>query len=233
LILGLTLATTILWCGAATYSTYTSYCELNEAFDRALHETAWRILPLAADDLMGHEGHVDHIAHDGRALRHFAEGRREYLSYQLRDASGRIILRTHDAPAQPYDQTADPGFSTVGDYRLFADTDKTTGLTITVAETTKDRWEAVFGGAQAMLWPLVALIPLNALAIWLAVRGAMKPVLRLSGDIARRSSDNLAPLDISDQPGELRPIAEAVARLVERLRAALDARARLCGQQCP
>jgi two-component system OmpR family sensor kinase len=69
---------------------------------------------------------------------------------------------------------------------------------------------------------LAALVPLNALAIWLAVRGAMKPVLRLSGDIARRSSDNLAPLDISDQPGELRPIAEAVARLVERLRAALD-----------
>jgi two-component system OmpR family sensor kinase len=51
----------------------------------------------------------------------------------------------------------------------------------------------------------------------------MKPVLRLSGDIARRSSDNLAPLDTSDQPGDLRPIAEAVARLVERLRAALDA----------
>ena len=69
----------------------------------------------------------------------------------------------------------------------------------------------------------MALVPLNALAIWLAVRGAMKPVLRLSGDIATRSGDNLAPLDISDQPAELRPIADAVARLVERLRAALDA----------
>jgi two-component system OmpR family sensor kinase len=50
----------------------------------------------------------------------------------------------------------------------------------------------------------------------------MKPVLRLSGDIATRSGQNLAPLDISDQPRELRPIAESVARLVERLRAALD-----------
>ena len=50
----------------------------------------------------------------------------------------------------------------------------------------------------------------------------MKPVLRLSRDIAA-AAPNLAPLDISDQPSELRPIAEAVARLVERLRAALDA----------
>lgn len=217
LILGLTLGTTILWCGAATYSSYISYHELNEAFDHALHKSAQRLLPLAADSALGHEGH------DARAIHHFIEGRNEYLSFQLRDASGRIVMRTHDAPLKPYNVTPSPGFSTVGDYRLFTDTDETTGLTITVAETTKGRREAAFGGVAAMLWPLVALIPLNALAIWLAVRGAMKPVLRLSGDIATRSGDNLAPLDISDQPAELRPIADAVARLVERLRAALDA----------
>ena len=217
LILGLTLGTTILWFGAASYSSYISYHELNEAFDHALHESAQRLLPLAADSVLGHEGH------DARAIHHFIEGRNEYLSFQLRDASGRIVMRTHDAPLKPYNVTPSPGFSTVGDYRLFTDTDETTGLTITVAETTKGRREAAFGGVAAMLWPLVALIPLNALAIWLAVRGAMRPVLRLSGDIATRSGDNLAPLDISDQPAELRPIADAVARLVERLRAALDA----------
>jgi two-component system OmpR family sensor kinase len=217
LILGLTLGTTVLWCGAAAYSTYISYHELNEAFDRALQEAARRLLPLAADDVIGHEDD------DARAIQHFNEGREQYLSYQLRDASGRIVLRAHDAPLAPYDQTPTPGFSTVGDYRLFTDTDEATGLMITVAETTKGRWEAVFGGARAMLWPLAGLIPLNILAIWLAVRGAMKPVLRLSGDIAERSSHNLAPLDISDQPRELRPIAQAVARLVERLRTALDA----------
>jgi two-component system OmpR family sensor kinase len=217
LIVGLTLGTTLLWCAAATYSGYISYHELNEAFDHALHESAQRLLPLAADSVRGRE------SHDARALHHLIEGRSEYLSFQLRDATGRILMRTHDAPLRAYDLTPSPGFSTVGDYRLFTDTDETTGLTITVAETTKGRRAAVFAGAEAMLWPLVALIPLNALAIWLAVRGAMKPVLRLSGDIATRSGANLAPLDISDQPAELRPIADAVVRLLERLRAALDA----------
>jgi two-component system, OmpR family, sensor kinase len=217
LIVGLTLGTTLLWCAAAGYSTYVSSHELNEAFDRALEEAARRLLPLAADDVIGHE------TDDGHAIQHFVEGSREYFSYQLRDSTGRIVLRAHDAPLEPFNGTPDPGFATQGRYRLFTNTDETTGLTITVAETTRGRRDAILGAAKAMLWPLVLLIPLNILAIWLAVRGAMRPVLRLSRDIAERGANNLTPLDISDQPGELRPIAVAIARLMGRLRAALDA----------
>ncbi len=213
----LTLVSTLLWCGAATYSTLVSFKELNEAFDHALQEAARRLLPLAADDVVSHE------TDDARAIHRFMQGRREYLSYQITDASGRLVLRTHDAPSEPYGGAAKPGFSTIGDYRLFTDTDELTGLTITVAESTRGRYEAVFGVVRAMLWPLVGLVPLNILGIWQAVRRAMRPVQRLSRDIALRGGLNLAPLDISDQPAELRPIAEAVARLIERLRAALDA----------
>jgi two-component system OmpR family sensor kinase len=217
LFLGLTLGTTLLWCGAAAYSSYVSYHELYEAFDRGLQESAQRLLPLAVD---GVQGNGRREAHE---IYHYIEGRSEQLSFQLRDPSGLVVMRSHDAPERPYSQTPRPGFSSVGDYRLYTDTDDATGFTITVAETAEERHEAVLGGAEALLWPLLALIPLNGLAIWLAVRGAMKPVLRLSGDIATRGGKNLAPLDISDQPRELRPIAESVARLLERLRAALDA----------
>jgi two-component system OmpR family sensor kinase len=217
LTLSLVFGTTLLWIAAASYATYASYHELNEAFDGALREAAQRLLPLAEREALGHD------QADARPMRRFHGGRREYLSFQVRNAAGDVLLRAHDAPSAPYDQVATPGFSTAGNYRLFTDTDEATGLTITVAETTQGRWEAVLGGARGMLWPLIGLIPLNVLAIWLAVRGAMKPVKRLSGDIASRGGHNLAPLDISDQPGELRPIAEAVAKLVERLRAALDA----------
>jgi two-component system OmpR family sensor kinase len=217
LILGLTLGTTLLWCGAVAYSTYVSRHELNEAFDRALEEAARRILPLALDDVLGHE------TDDGHAIQHFIDGSREYFSYQLRDSTGRIVLRAHDAPLEPFAGTPDPGFASQGRYRLFTNTDEATGLTITVAETTRGRQDAILGAAKAMLWPLVLLIPLNILAIWLAVRSAMRPVLRLSREIAERDASNLAPLDISDQPRELRPIAVAIARLMGRLRAALDA----------
>ncbi len=218
LILGLTLGTTVLWCGAVGYASYTSYHELDETFDRTLHDAAQRLMPLAADSMQGEGGHEAHAIHHI-----IEEGRNGYLSFQLRDTEGRILMRSRDAPPQPYSASATPGFSTVGDYRLYTDTDAASGLTLTVAEPTRGRSRAIIGGAEAMLWPLLALVPLNVLAIWLVVRGAMRPVLRLSRDIAGRSAANLAPLDISDQPGELRPIAEAVARLVERLRSALDA----------
>lgn len=217
LIVGLTLGTTLLWCAAAFYSTHVSNHELNEAFDRALEEGARRLLPLAADDLLGHE------TDEGHAIEHFVEGSREYFSYQLRDATGKIVMRAHDAPLEPFKGEPSPGFASFGRYRLFTAADEATGLTITVAETTKGRDEAIFAAAKAMLWPLVLLIPLNVLLIWIAVRGAMRPVLRLSRDIAERGASNLTPLDISDQPGELRPIAQAIAKLMDRLRAALDA----------
>lgn len=217
LIVGLTLGTTLLWCAASAYATYLGYRQLNEAFDRALAEVAERLLPLAIDDAANHE------QDDARAIDQLAERRGDALGYQIRDASGRIILRAHDAPAAPYDRTPRRGFSTAGAYRLFTETDRASGLTITVAEKTRGRREALIGGARAMLWPLVGLVPLNILAIWLVVRGAMRRVRRLGGEIAVRSGRNLAPLDISDQPGELQPVAQAVARLVDRLRAALDA----------
>ena len=217
LIVGLTLLTTLIWCSAAAYSIYVSAHELDEAFDRALEETARRLLPLAADDVLGHE------TDDARAIHRFIEGREEYFSYQLRDAAGRVVLRSHDAPVEPFHLMQLPGFNNVGNYRLFTETDEISGLTITVAETTRARNEAVLGAAQALLWPLAGLIPLNIFGIWLAVRRGLKPVHRLSRDIAARDSSNLVPLDTSDQPAELRPITEAVAHLMERLRSALDA----------
>lgn len=217
LILSLTIGTTLLWCVAAAFATYASYRELNEAFDATLRETASRLLPLAADDVLGHE------SDDSRAIARLMEHRDAYLGYQLRNASGQILLRSGDAPTVPFDTGSAAGFSTVAGYRLYRQTDPSNGLTITVAEPIHNRVEAVVGSIRAMLWPLLVLVPMNALAIWLSVRGAMAPVSRLKEDIAARGSANLAPLDISDQPKELRPIAEAMARLVERLRSALDA----------
>jgi two-component system OmpR family sensor kinase len=75
LILGLTLGTTLVWCGAATYSSYISYHELNEAFDKGLYESAQRLLPLAVDSVQGNGRREAH------EIYHYIEGRNEYLSF--------------------------------------------------------------------------------------------------------------------------------------------------------
>jgi len=217
LIMWLVIGTTVLWCLAVATSVAVSYRELNEAFDRILAEAARRILPLAADDAIEHE------QGDAQAIDRFIEGRRAYFSYQLTDTSGRVVLRSHDAPRAPYQAATQMGFQTVGHYRLFTEADEASGLTITVAETTAERWESVIGVTETMFLPLVGLIPLNGLIIWWAVRRSMSPVAKLSADISKRSDQHLEPLETSHVPSELRSMADAVARLMERLKAALDA----------
>ena len=217
LILWLTVGTSLLWSLAVGVSVTESYRELNEAFDRVLSESARRILPLATDDVLEHE------QDDGKAIERFIAGRQASFSYQLTNASGRIILRSHDAPNAPYAGAAGPGFHTVGHYRLFTETDDTTGLSITVAETTDERWETVIASTRTMFLPLIGLIPLNGLLIWLTVRRGMRPVAALGSDISARSDRRLEPLDTSAVPPELQPIAQSVTQLLERLGLALAA----------
>ena len=216
LILGLTLGTTVMWCGAVGFSSYASYRELNTAFDRALQEVARSLLPIATEFTQEHE------AEDATVLSQMIAGSGNHLSYQVRNASGRVVLRANDAPLLPYTSSIRSGFSDAGNYRLYTETDQGGNLTVTVAEATHERWASVTKGTQAMLWPLAVLIPLNMIAIGLLVRGALRPVFRLSAEISTRSGSNLAPLDVSDQPRELRPIAESVSRLIERLRNTLE-----------
>jgi two-component system, OmpR family, sensor kinase len=217
LIASLTIGVTALWCLGAAFSTYLSSRELAEAFDGELRDSAMRLLPLASDDLSGRE------SDEALAVQNFVQAGRDMFSFELRDAQGKILLHPHESMAAAFQGDIRPGFASVGAFRLYATTDAPSGMTITVAETTKGRQDALFGAARGMLAPLLAVLPLSVLAIWLAVRSAMRPVARLSGDIAERSAGNLAPLDISDQPSELRPIAGAIATLMERLRQALDA----------
>ncbi len=217
LVMWLLLATTVLWCAAVGASLWSASRELNEAFDRSLQETGRRILPLAADDILGHE------QDDGHAIDRMIEGETSYFGYQIRDANGTILLRSRDAPQAPYARAPNAGFATVGNFRLFTETDNATQLSLTIAETMNERWESQRRAAEAMLWPLVGLVPLNIWAIWLGVGRAMRPVAAFSHDISTRSGHNLDPIDSSRLPGELRPIALAVARLMDRLKAALEA----------
>jgi hypothetical protein len=65
--------------------------EMNEVFDSALEETAQRILPLAVTDILNREG--DPGLERVLALKEH----NEYLTYLVRNKSGRFLLQSHDA----------------------------------------------------------------------------------------------------------------------------------------
>lgn len=71
-----------------------------------------------------------------------------------------------------------------------------------------------------LLLPLIVSLPLLVLPAWLSVRWALKPWRRLSAEVARRDEQDLSPIALPARERELRPLLEAVNRLLGRLRGA-------------
>jgi two-component system sensor histidine kinase TctE len=99
-------------------------------------------------------------------------------------------------------------------------------ITITVAETTNKRRNAM----HAMLTYIVASdlgqLLATLLLVWIGVRVGLQPLLALRDQIARRSAHDLAALDETDVPGEVRPLTHALNRLFSTVAEAANAQHR-------
>ncbi|MDQ7988762.1 MAG: sensor histidine kinase N-terminal domain-containing protein [Candidatus Dactylopiibacterium sp.] len=64
----------------------------------------------------------------------------------------------------------------------------------------------------------VALAGLLALALlWFGLGSGLRPLVRLSAEVERRSSRDLSPIRVEDAPGEVQPLVAAVNRLMAQL----------------
>ncbi|MGV8839893.1 MAG: sensor histidine kinase [Bauldia sp.] len=224
LAVGLSAGMALLWIGAVWIAATIMQNELNGTFDEALRQSAFRLLPLA------HELAERDMPNgsDGRGRGELQPvgtlgDDEQYFTYYVRDRDGAVVIRAEDAPADLPVATVPDGFSELDGRRVFTTTDPRLGYSIVVVERTDHRPRAIARSLAALAWPLAALVPLMAFGIWSAIRLGMRPLQKLSDDIARRDGRNLAPPSTDGQPVELAPIAEAVASLLDRLRAALDA----------
>ncbi|MCC6735173.1 MAG: two-component sensor histidine kinase [Bauldia sp.] len=221
LAVGLSAGMAILWIGAVWIAATIMQNELNGTFDEVLRQSAFRLLPLAHElaegdlERRGNRAEMPPVGVLGEDD--------EYFTYYVRDRDGAVVIRAEDALADFPIAGIPDGFSEVGGRRVFAVTDPRLGYGIVVVERTDHRSRAIATGLVALAWPLAALVPLMAFGIWYAIRLGMRPLQQLGSDIGRRDSRNLAPPEVDGQPVELAPIADAVASLLGRLGAALDA----------
>ncbi|MGI2035269.1 ATP-binding protein [Rhizobium panacihumi] len=228
LIFSITAMMALLWLLAVGLGLVVMEEEYAEMFDGTLQDTAERLVPLVVDDLehRGMLGGPD----DNRpstAPQQLqtgnSSGDREYLIYQVRDASGRVLIRSHDAPEQAFETPLKAGFWKNATYQFYTATDENAQVFIQVADAFENREEALREGAIALFLPLALLIPVSGIAIWLVVRRAVQPVGDLRRDIESKDGGNMEPIDPSNLPRELQPIATSVNFLMTRLRTALDA----------
>lgn len=147
----------------------------------------------------------------------------EQIIIQIWDSNGLRIYGSHRHPGLP--QWAELGFSTVntpgGDWRVYgASLDETV---VQIAQPLKVRRMLAASIAMRTVAPMLLLFPLMAFFIWLAVRRGLAPILRLTGEVKRRDSQSLDPIENRKLPEEITPLTHALNGLLARLDTALTA----------
>jgi two-component system OmpR family sensor kinase len=204
----------VAWLLASVFSVMVMEEEFAEIFDSAVQETAERLLPLVVDDLRDRDDSPD--------LTQPTNGD-EYLTYQVRDREGQVILHSHDSSAAPFDVPLKVGFSETPTHKIYTAATKDGDMYIQVADAFVNRNEAIQEAGIALLFPLLLLIPASIIAVILVVRRMLSPVRDLRDEISSKDSGNMLPIDNVGLPNELDPIARSVNLLLERLRSALAA----------
>jgi two-component system OmpR family sensor kinase len=214
---GLVIAVTALWLAAAAVAGLVLRREIDAVFDSALQEVAQRVLPLAYSELLAREADdpPQHMAPIGP--------HREYVTYVVRDETGRDLLQSSDADPAAIPKDVTNGFSTVGDLRLYSESAVRGTVRVTTAEPLAHRHDTVRSAVVALIWPLALLVPIALLAVLFLGRATLRPIVGFRETIEARGRGNLAPLGETGLPSELEPVATAVDALLERLRGALEA----------
>jgi len=152
-------------------------------------------------------------------------------AYQIYSLEGQLLLRSHDAPnaaLAPAEGFSDVAADSV-EWRAFRRTDPRNGVVIIVAHGVADRDELVSGLAMRMMLPLAVGLPLLAIALWLAVTRALRPLERLAREVRGREAGHLTPIAAPDSPAEVEPLVTATNQLFERLERSFENERRFTG----
>jgi two-component system OmpR family sensor kinase len=216
--LWLGLGITLLWTFAAVVTAQKLRHEMNEVFDSALEEIGQRLLPLAVRDIVGRDSDDDASQSVATMREH-----NEYFTYVVRDGEGRVLLRSHKADLSVFPPFTGMGFADTRTHRIYSDAALQGTVTISIAEPLARRravaWDALLGLAL----PLGLIVPVSLVGVWVVVRLSMAPLRSFRAQIEARGAGDLTPIPTADLPSEVQPNAQAVNRLLERLRRTLEA----------
>jgi two-component system OmpR family sensor kinase len=94
--------------------------------------------------------------------------------------------------------------------------------TVQVAQPMRLRRAMARDAALRVLWPIVLVIPLLAIAVWLSVTASLRPLAAVTRAIGTRDAGALTPLPLAELPSEIAPTVEALNGMLVRVAAALE-----------
>ena len=201
------------WLVAAAAAGFGLWARTDELLDSALKETAERLLMLPEAALATPDT-AQRLAllgpHD------------EVLVYQVQDAQGGLVLRSHKAPVVLLDAGAPDGLREAGPWLVLTLSTPDGQRRAQVAETVQHRHAGMWAGLGWLLGTLLALLPLAGLAMrWLLRRGfdSLEPA---RAELAKRPPHDLRPLALQAAPAELQPWLASVNSLLARVAGLVD-----------
>ncbi|GAB3740407.1 ATP-binding protein [Silanimonas algicola] len=146
------------------------------------------------------------------------------LAFQVRDAGGRLLLRSESGPATPLSELH-AGFADVElegqPWRVFTLRSRE-GLWVQAGEEGEIREELATGIARGTLLPLMFGLPVLVLLLWVVLDFAARGLARIVDGVERRAGHDLTPMDPSSVPSELGGLVRAINGLFGRMRTALE-----------
>ena len=212
LFLNLSVMLLLLWLLVIFAVSWVIRYETNEVFDSSLQETAQRILPLALRQIQPQATNqdLDPAPHD------------EYLSYQVINLEGQVLLRSHNAPLEPFTRTHDKGFYHQDNQVVYVEPSADNTVFIAVAESEGHRISTIKDTLIFLALPVFLLIPLTGLMVFVAIRNAQHAITILGQEVSERGSTDLHPLEITCLPQELVGLGSSINSLMGRLKQALE-----------
>ena len=206
---------TVAWLGTLVFSYLDAHHEVDELFDAQLAQVAQTLLALASNE----EGeHIEDLGEAGHKYQ-------RQLRFQLWSADGQLLLRSQNSPESPL--TGVSGFSETqeagdGHWRHYSQWNSERNLQIQVSENHGIRDELIGQIAWRLLFPALLGLPLIGFWVWLATRHGLSSLAGIADDLAQRDPQQLQAITPAAAPVEIRPMLDALNRLLHRVEHALD-----------
>lgn len=155
--------------------------------------------------------------------------RNDGVACEIRLVHGGIVGRTQNSPHRL--GLAEPGYRTRTidgvawrSYTLDQD-----GIRVTTADLVSRRRQLLYDIVLATFVPFAIAMGATLVALWFAIRRALRPLEGIRGALAARAPDALQPLPEQGLPGELAPLVGTVNKLLGRIERTIERERRFTG----
>ena len=136
---------------------------------------------------------------------------------QVWNAAGECLFQSEEHTPLPL--TPATGFARVTakgrHYRVYSA--RTPARIIEVAQDLGAREKMAAALALQAVLPVLLLVPVLMAAVWLVVRRATRPILRVRDQVSSRAAEDLSPLPVAGVPEEVQPLVDEINLLFARL----------------